>query len=247
MLGGSLAVASASPASAEEVTDQATNGSVSAQAACVGPNAISSVVYKVDGVIASSYPAVDAEGKTVEVEFTLAAGCQDVQVGLAAYNSPSATWDPSAADKQVLKSQQSMVVSTGTTNSLMVTAPNCFYQVDFFTGAVLPTLSDTSNYGSGGRLISAGHGGTSQCLEVTEEPTTTTTLPVTTTTLATEVLGETITKDETPEVAGELAETGVPTGSMMSGATLLTLLGAAMCAVGASVRITRRAKHFRKA
>lgn len=252
----SAPIALAGVASANEAESRVlvSDGAVEATAACTGPAAISSVTYKVNGSVVSELTAGLPDGATVEVTFDLAAGCEDLQVGLAAYETSSATWDPSKAEDQELFAKDTGVFDAGTPGTLSVTVPECYFQVDFFTGPVLTKLTATDNYTSQGRLIDAGHGGQEVCVEGNE--TTTTTRPTTTSsttevpttstttasTLPTEVLGEVV---ERPQVLGaELAETGLPTGSLVGLGAALTLAGSAMS--GLAIRMRENGKHFRK-
>lgn len=250
----SATLGSVGSASAAQVG--AASDNVSAQATCVGADAIASVVYKVDGVVVTALEAGLLDGATVSVDFTLAPGCDNLQVGLAAYQAATPSWDPSKAHLQVLSVQDSGMFSSGTAYSLSVTAPECYYQVDFFTGGVLPTLTSTSNYTSEGRLIDAGHGGTQPCNTPNETTTTSTTSTTSTTTsttvtpttvVDTQVLGEVV--ERPAEVQGvqlaQLAETGADSGSLLGLGSALMLGGSALSGLAVRVRNTR-GNHFRE-
>lgn len=241
------------------------NPTLGAAATCVGSDAIDSVSYVVDGNPVSSLSAVQ-QGSTVQANFVVKAGCT-VDFGLAAYEAPQATWDPAKANLQELFVSKAGNFGPGA-HSLEVTVPDCYYQVDFFTGAVLPQLSATVNYSAQGRLISFTNGGSEACVEGTE--LTTTTIPTTTTTgdvdsnevtttTAAEVLDTTVTtapgdvaatEDTTTTAPAEvlaenLARTGTNAENLALFAAGLVLIGSAVS--GAAYRRRKsahEAKHF---
>lgn len=201
-------------------------------------------VKKLDGNVKS--------GDKVEVEFTIAEGCQDIEISLVAYEASSDMFSEDTAEKQVLFDSDTGKFDEGT-HTLEVDVPDCFFQVDFVRGPVITKLGPkgTNNfYGKQGRLIDATSGG-QECTVTTEPPvreTTTTTSTTSTSTTSTtvpfqpetQVLGETITKPAEDVAAAELAKTGVPsgTGSLIGLGSSLTLIGAALH--GAAARIRRR-------
>src|SRR5688572_21643888 len=88
--------------SSDGVRTLVADGSVQATAACTGPAAFASVLYTVDGVVVPALSTDLPEGASVKVDFTLAPGCDDLQVGLAAYETTTPTWDPNEIENQEL-------------------------------------------------------------------------------------------------------------------------------------------------
>ncbi|MDQ1418179.1 MAG: hypothetical protein QOJ52_141 [Acidimicrobiaceae bacterium] len=94
-------------------------------------------------------------GLSVTATFDIAKNCKNIQVSLAAYRAPSATYDRNTASQQVLFDS-----STGTfspvTHTLQIFVPAGCFQVDFVLGPVITKLgpANTSNfYGDQNRLI----------------------------------------------------------------------------------------------
>jgi hypothetical protein len=144
-----------------------------------------------------------SQGGTATVNFTIAAGC-NVELSLVSYQAPAATFDAGTASQQVLFDSATTTFAAGA-NSLSVSVPNCFFQVDFVMGQPITQLGSGGFYGSQGRLISAVNGGSTSCtaatggttdtggtgntgteipVTVTVTPTVTTTTTTTTTTTA---------------------------------------------------------------
>lgn len=135
--------------------------------------------------VTTSGPITISDG-VARVSFTVAAGCAGVEVTLVSYAAPSAAFDESVADQQVLFRAATVTALPGA-QLLTVEVPDCFFQVDFAYGPPLPTLgpAGTGNfYGAQDRLILFATGGAGSCSTststTTTSSTTTTTLPVTT-------------------------------------------------------------------
>jgi hypothetical protein len=150
---------------AAQAPSKAVVSSSSTSTSCAGSDAIKSVTYTVDGKVVPSLSGHVAQGSEVTATFVLKDGCDNTQVGLAAYQAPSNVWDASIADQQVLVDHQGGTYSAGKSYTLTVTAPSCDFQVDFFTGPVLDKLSATAGYNiPNGNLIDADNGGTETCV-----------------------------------------------------------------------------------
>jgi hypothetical protein len=108
---------------------------------------------------------ITVAGSVASVHFTVAAGCKDIQLSLVSYKAPSATFNGTTADQQVLVDSKTQTYSAGAFD-LSVSVPSCFYQVDFVYGTPITKLGPAGSnnfYGSQGRLISALNGGTEAC------------------------------------------------------------------------------------
>ena len=115
-----------------------------------GASAMTDHEFELDG--ASGELDDVAPGDTVEVTFTIAAGCSDIEVSLASYG----------ADRK-LSDSDSGTFGAGE-HTLVVDTPDCATEVDFVFGGVVPQLNaaEGSPYSDQGRLIDAGSG-TSSC------------------------------------------------------------------------------------
>ncbi|MDQ2912328.1 MAG: hypothetical protein M3T56_03635, partial [Chloroflexota bacterium] len=102
-----------------------------------------------------------SQGGTATVNFTVAAGC-NVQLSLVSYKAPSAAFSAETASQQVLFDSATATLAAGA-QTLSVSVPNCFFQVDFVLGSPIAQLGTGGFYGSQGRLISAMNGGTTSC------------------------------------------------------------------------------------
>jgi hypothetical protein len=94
-------------------------------------------------------------GVSVTANYTIATACQNIQVSLAAYRAPAATYDRNTANQQVLFDQATATSSTGP-RSLQIFVPAGCFQVDFVLGSIITQLgpANTHNfYGDQGRLI----------------------------------------------------------------------------------------------
>ena len=107
-----------------------------------------------------------AEGETVQVSFTVAAGTAPETLSLVSYTAPGSTFVASQAAQQ-----QIFDVDTGTfgpgTYTLKVTIPYSYYQVDFVCGSVIDTFGPANSnifYSAQNRLFSADNGGTQAVL-----------------------------------------------------------------------------------
>jgi hypothetical protein len=131
------------------------------------------------GMVKSGPIAVS--GATASVTFTVAAGCQNIQLSLVSYKAPSATFDEQTADQQQLFDSKTQTFSAGQ-YTLSVAMPGCYFQVDFVYGTPITKLgpAGTNNfYGKQGRLIAAANGGTTSCSPPATPPPPTTPPPTT--------------------------------------------------------------------
>jgi hypothetical protein len=234
---------------------------ISDDTSCVGANALKSVTYSVDGVVVPDLIGVSSDSD-VTASFELNEGCHDTKLGMAVYATPSDHYVDSEASQQRLVDQQTGVFDSGSEYSLTVSTIPCYFQLDFFTGDVLNTLSPTANYSTPiNNLIGSANGGSKACDVEPVEVTTTTTVvghqhidetvqSTTSTTVedtpyaesgtqdSVEVAAISITRD--PQVATEeLATTGSNTSELAIVGTVLILLGLAMTAL---VKVRRQGR-----
>jgi hypothetical protein len=203
--------------------------------ACTGNNAITSVSYAVDSESVAALPGNVKPGSVIEVGVGLKPECSTTQIGLAAYMTTGNQWESDQADKQTLAHSNFRKGS----GHLRVIAPECFYQIDLFTGKLIGDLGQEL-YGA--RLIASDNGGTESCeptndggqVVTHEQPTTTITTPPTTAVPVTvpedDSIGQFV---ETPEqietpiepVVLAEAETRAPTELAYTGFSLWVLAG----------------------
>lgn len=108
--------------------------------------------------------AVDAGQAVATATFTLAADCAATDITLASYEAPSASFGV----PQTLFKSATVTAKPGSTNTLRVAVPSCFYQVDLVTGSALQNVSATNLYGA--RKIAFLNGGTKSCSAATPPP-----------------------------------------------------------------------------
>ncbi len=84
-------------------------------------------------------------GLSVTANFSIAKGCKNVQVSLASYRAPAATYDRNTADQQVLFDQATGTFGPGP-HSLQIFAPAGCFQVDFVLGAVITQLGPANTH-----------------------------------------------------------------------------------------------------
>lgn len=142
-----------------------TAGAAAAESDCPEGNAaIAAFSFSVNG--GPAVPTMEGNvspGDTVQANFTIADGCEGVEVSLAAYMAPSAAWSIGNADQQVLYDSGTGTFASGQHN-LSVDVPECFYQTDFVRGAVIEQLSPPDQlYGAQGRLLDHANGGNPSC------------------------------------------------------------------------------------
>jgi hypothetical protein len=114
------------------------------------PGGKSTTVHSLDGNV--------KQGDTVKVTFNQkTAG----ELTLVAYTAPNADFDTSNLQRQVVFSEASTKGGTGS-ESLTVTVPDGYFQVDFVAGAAIPHLETNPNvtYHAQDRFIDGDHGGT---------------------------------------------------------------------------------------
>jgi hypothetical protein len=123
-------------------------------------------------------------GNMATINFTVAAGCENVKLSFVSYKAPSNVYTAEEADQQVLFRYVTDTFQAGP-GQMTVEVPNCYFQLDFVYGEHLDHLGpagSTNFYSS--RKIRGQMGGTAACVveqPPTEQPTTpsdTTTPPV---------------------------------------------------------------------
>ena len=171
-----------------------------------GPARLASHAYDItraDGSVANDVAQLRGqvdEGDVITATFTVAEGCEDLELTLATYRAPGPVFDRGTADEQVLFDHGTGTFDAGP-GSLTATVPACFYQADFAFGPVIERF-DPEFYGS--RLIDADNGGSGPCVpDETETPTETET--------ETEVEDEVVEQAPTPAPAAAPAAVAVPT------------------------------------
>jgi hypothetical protein len=146
-------------------------------------------------------------GDTVKADFTIAAGCDDIEVSLVSYKAPSATFSEATADEQVLFDSDTGFFDAGA-HSLEVDVPDCYFQVDFVFGPVLVTLGPEGSgnfYGS--RLIDAENGGTQSCTTTTTSSSTSSTSSSSTSSTSSSTSETTTSTSETTTSTSETSST----------------------------------------
>ncbi len=138
-------------------------------------------------------------GSTATASVVLSPGCANVQLSLVSYE---ATRSFDLTEQRVFDHKTVTVFAADT---LSVSLPNCFFQVDLVRGSVLASLSEATGYTAQQRMLATVRGGTAAC-----------TTPVTPAPQGTGVAAQQV---------GRLAVTGggMQTSKMVLGA-LLTLL-----------------------
>jgi hypothetical protein len=214
VLGAALALASPASAAPPAAQEQPSWG-------CATKRAVTDVEYSLNG---SPFRPLSGRlsgvGQSTElrISFRVADGCENLQLSLAAYEAPAATFDAQLATAQELFASDSRTFSSGP-GMLTVQMPACFFQVDFARGPVLEQLgpAGTANfYGAQDRLLAWGTGGVQPC---------------------TSVLPRTITRPEAaPGTAGQLPRTGTTLQELVG-------LGAALVVVGAWITAAARRRR----
>ena len=176
--------------------------------------------------------------------------CDAVDIGLAAYLKDG----PAFTTPQTLFTAAAGTITTGSATLNITlprngTPPHCFTQIDAFTGAPLPQVTDTQDFGS--RFLAGTYGTVPNCVDAQVEQHSTTTTATTAPTddsetpppgvLPTQVSASTSTAAGSPvAVQGEeLARTG-PRQST----SLLAALGGALLMVGTTLLLG--AQHLRR-
>lgn len=105
------------------------------------------------------------QGDTVQVNFTVAAGALPHAFTLVSYTAPGSSFDANTASQQTIFDLDTGTFGPGS-HSLLVTIPNCFYQIDFVCGYAIDHLGPAGSnifYSAQNRLFSADNGGTVSC------------------------------------------------------------------------------------
>jgi hypothetical protein len=158
----------------------------------------------------SSHTGIQLVGATATVSFTIAEGCDAVEISLVSYQAPSAAFDEQTASQQKLFATDTGTFSAGE-HTLTVALPNCYYQTDFVYGKAIEQLgpAGTNNfYSSQFRLIQELNGGEQTC--------TTSTPPVVTPTVVTPTV---VTQTAAPATPPAVTQPQVTPPSATLGAT----------------------------
>jgi hypothetical protein len=100
-------------------------------------------------------------GDHIVANFTIASACSGVQISLATYQAPSATYDRNTADQQVLYRSATGTFGAGQRTLAADVPPTGFFQVDFVRGPVIAHFGPPSSnnyYGDQSRLIDHDNG-----------------------------------------------------------------------------------------
>jgi hypothetical protein len=100
------------------------------------------------------------------VGFTVAQGCDAVQLSLVSYTAPSGTFDEQTASQQTVYRSVTQSFAAGS-HTLTVDVPSCYHQIDLVYGSPIAQLgpAGTNNfYNKQGRLIANVNGGSSACV-----------------------------------------------------------------------------------
>ena len=142
---------------------QTSIGNNFANAQTYNTSVVSNVVYLLNDPIAvTTLQGNTAEGDTVEVSFTVAAGTAPTPFSLVSYTAPSPTYVATQAAQQQVFNASSGTFGPGT-YTLDVVIPHSYYQIDFVIGNVIDHLGPSGSsifYSAQNRLISADNGGT---------------------------------------------------------------------------------------
>jgi uncharacterized repeat protein (TIGR01451 family) len=109
------------------------------------------------GAAAVLSPTLTVSGGVATATFSIAPGCEGITVSLASYKTPAATF----AVPQTLADAAGGSYSSGDAPPLTVTVPDCFYQVDLVLGTTIPTITNSTVYGT--RKILFENGGSQKC------------------------------------------------------------------------------------
>ncbi|HEX5243482.1 MAG TPA: hypothetical protein VFW23_09510, partial [Tepidisphaeraceae bacterium] len=94
------------------------------------PKLLSGITYTIDGTkTVSTLTNNVQEGDTVTANFTAAKNAS-VTLSLVSYHAPSATFDPTTANQQVVADSKTATFGPGA-HSMTVTVPDCYFQIDF--------------------------------------------------------------------------------------------------------------------
>lgn len=129
------------------------------------PKLLSGITYTIDGTKTVTTLTNNVhEGDTVTANFTVAKN-SSITLSLVSYHAPSATFDPTTANQQVVADSKTGTFGPGA-HSMTITVPDCYFQVDFVGGAVITQFGPAGSnifYQQEGRLISNANGGDHSC------------------------------------------------------------------------------------
>jgi hypothetical protein len=107
------------------------------------------------------------QGDTVTAHFTISPWAGPTVVSLVSYDAPGPTFDPSTASQQTLVQDATGTLGAGP-QSLTVTIPSNYYQIDFVVGAAINQFGPAGSnifYSAQWRLLSADNGGTNPVVQ----------------------------------------------------------------------------------
>jgi len=129
------------------------------------PKLLSGITYTIDGTKTVTTLTNNAhEGDTVTANFTVAKN-SSVTLSLVSYHAPSASFDATTANQQVVADSKTGTFGPGA-HSMTVTVPDCYFQIDFVGGTVITQFGPAGSnifYQQEGRLISNANGGDHSC------------------------------------------------------------------------------------
>ena len=111
---------------------------------------------------ANSHPSLKVSGNKATAHFTIPKDCTNQKITLASYQAPNGS-DGKPYDQQKLFRWVTQTYKNPGKYSLVVTVPNCFYQVDLARGNVIHNFSTGHTYAQQNRLLASAHGGKTSC------------------------------------------------------------------------------------
>ncbi|MGA2500384.1 MAG: SdrD B-like domain-containing protein, partial [Tepidisphaeraceae bacterium] len=131
---------------------------------CCTSSVLSSVYYMDGTTRLTTLSGGTHQGDTVTVYFTV--GSAAATLSLVSYTAPGSTFDATVASKQNIFDVATGSFAAGSSGSLTVTIPSCYYQIDFVCGAAIDHFGPAGSnifYSAQSRLFSADNGGTVAC------------------------------------------------------------------------------------
>src|SRR6185437_2718914 len=121
----------------------------------LNPKLLSGITYTIDGTKTVTTLTNNVhERDTVTANFTVAKN-SSVTLSLVSYHAPSASFDATTANQQVVADSKTGTFGSGA-HSMTITVPDCYFQVDFVGGTVITQFGPAGSnifYQQEGRLI----------------------------------------------------------------------------------------------